>query len=220
LQNGEKTMRKTILSLLLLSAAVCVTPASANYFSNPAIGMKLNIGSAPNPTPADLRRGVIVEEQTTAYTEAVSPPPPAPPPPLAPAIVAEAPPPPAPPPAVRQFIVFFDFDKSNLTPEAMQVVAAAVMTAKDTGMVRIVVTGHTDTVGSQRYNQALSERRAGAVKTEIVRLGLNAGDIGTVGKSFSEPLVNTGPGVREPQNRRAVIDLNYAVTAKLVPSNE
>jgi outer membrane protein OmpA-like peptidoglycan-associated protein len=216
-------MRKTILSLLLLSAAVCVTPASANYFSNPRLGMNLNIGSAPNPTPADIRRGEIVEQSATVYTQAaeeVAPPPPAPPPPAAPLILAVAPPPPAPPPAMRQFVVFFDFDKSNLSPEAMEIVSAAVMAAKDTGRVQIRVTGHTDTVGSQRYNQALSERRAGAVKTQIVRLGLNAGDIATEGKSFSEPLVNTGPGVREPQNRRAVISLGYALTASLDPSAE
>jgi outer membrane protein OmpA-like peptidoglycan-associated protein len=207
----------------LLSAAVCVTPASANYFANPRIGMNLNVGSAPNPTPADLRRGEIVQENTTVYTEAteaVPPPPPAPPPPLAPLIVAEVPAPPPPPPAVRQFVVFFDFDKSNLSPEAMQVVGAAVTAAKDTGMVQIRVAGHTDTVGSQRYNQALSERRAGAVKMEMVRLGLNTGEVETVGKSFSEPLVATGPGVREPQNRRAVISLGYALTARLVPSAE
>jgi outer membrane protein OmpA-like peptidoglycan-associated protein len=75
-------------------------------------------------------------------------------------------------------------------------------------MVRIVVTGHTDTVGSQAYNQALSERRAEAVEAEMVRQGLTPDQIETVGRSFSEPLVQTGPGVREPQNRRAVIDLN------------
>jgi hypothetical protein len=45
---------KTTMSLLLLSA-VCVSPASANWFSNPVAGTNLNIGSAPNPTPADLR---------------------------------------------------------------------------------------------------------------------------------------------------------------------
>jgi hypothetical protein len=66
-------------------------------------------------------------------------------------------------------------------------------------MVRIVVTGHTDTVGSLAYNQRLSERRADAVKTEIIREGLNAADITTVGRNFAEPLVPTGPGVREPQ---------------------
>jgi outer membrane protein OmpA-like peptidoglycan-associated protein len=137
---------------------------------------------------------------------------------LPPQIVAEAPP--APPPAITRFVVFFDFDRSNLTAEASDVVAVAVRTAQQTGMVRVVVTGHTDTVGSQRYNQMLSERRAGAVRTEILRLGMNPSDITATGANFSEPLVPTGPGVREPQNRRAVIDLGYNLTATLIPSSE
>jgi outer membrane protein OmpA-like peptidoglycan-associated protein len=136
--------------------------------------------------------------------------PPAPPPPPA---VAEAPPPPAPlmqapaTVAVRDFVVFFDFDKTNITPEARGVIAAAVEAAKKNGAIRIRITGHTDTVGTQSYNQRLSERRAEAVKNEMVRLGMNTTDIATVGRSFDDPLVPTGPGVREPQNRRAVIDL-------------
>jgi outer membrane protein OmpA-like peptidoglycan-associated protein len=125
------------------------------------------------------------------------PPPPAPPPP----------PPPAPPPPVKTFIVFFDFDKSNLTAEAQSVVSEAVKTAKSSGAVRVLVTGHTDTVGSDNYNQALSVRRADAVKDEMVRQGMDGGSISIEGKSFHDPLVATGPGVREPQNRRAVIDL-------------
>jgi outer membrane protein OmpA-like peptidoglycan-associated protein/opacity protein-like surface antigen len=131
-----------------------------------------------------------------------APPPPAPPPP--------PPPPPEPAqvaPAVKTFIVFFDFDKSNLTEKAQEVVAEAVKTAKTSGMVRVVVTGHTDTVGSDTYNQALSERRAQAVKDEMVREGMDGSTIAIEGKSFHDPLVPTGPGVREPQNRRAVIDL-------------
>ena len=47
-------MKKAILSVLLLSA-VCASPASANYFSNPQVGVNLNVGSAPNPTPMQLR---------------------------------------------------------------------------------------------------------------------------------------------------------------------
>ena len=72
----------------------------------------------------------------------------------------------------------------------------------------LIFCGHTDTVGSRAYNQALSERRAQSVKDEMVRRGLGANDIMTVGRNFADPLVQTGPGVREPQNRRAVIDLN------------
>lgn len=132
--------------------------------------------------------------ERVAYQE-----PPAPPP---------LPPPPPPPPApVKTFIVFFDFNKSNLTPEAVSVVGEAVRTAQQSQAVRILVTGHTDTVGSDSYNQALSERRASAVKSQMVADGLSANEISTVGKSFHDPLVATGPNVREPQNRRAVIDL-------------
>ena len=108
---------------------------------------------------------------------------------------------------MKTFIVFFDFNKSNLTTEAQNVVSEAVKAAKDSGAVRILITGHTDTVGSDSYNQGLSERRAQSVKDEMVREGLAENEIATVGKSFHEPLVATGPGVREPQNRRAVIDL-------------
>jgi|SRR5579862_6963124 len=111
------------------------------------------------------------------------------------------------PPAVKTFIVFFDFDKSNLTDKAQEVVAEAVRVAKANGFVKVLVTGHTDTVGSDSYNQALSVRRAESVKDEMTRLGLDSAGIEVVGRSFHDPLVPTGPGVREPQNRRAVIDL-------------
>jgi OOP family OmpA-OmpF porin len=144
---------------------------------------------------AGLRWYPWSEPERVAYREPPAPPPPPPAPP---------PPPPAP---VKTFIVFFDFNKSNLSPEAQNVISEAVKTAQQSSPVRILITGHTDTVGSDAYNQALSERRAGSVKDEMVREGMKPDDISTVGKSFHDPLVATGPGVREPQNRRAVIDL-------------
>lgn len=207
-------MRKTILPLLLLSAAAFATPAAANYFSNPAAGVNLNVGSAPNPKPAEVR--TVTETVRERIVEA-EPPAPPPPPPAPPVVAEAAPPPPAPPPAavVRNFVVFFDFDKSNLTQEARQVVASAVNAAKTSGTAHITVTGHTDTVGSQRYNQRLSERRAESVKAEMVKLGMNGSEITTIGKSFNEPLVPTGPGVREPQNRRAMIDLGTGMVASV-----
>lgn len=210
-------MRTTtsLLPLLLLSAAIFGTPASANYFSNPAAGVNLNVGSAPNPRPAEVR--TITETETVREKIVEAAPAPPPPPAPAPAVVAEAPPPPPPPPAiiVRNFVVFFDFDKSNLSEEARQVVSSAVSAAKTSGAARITVTGHTDTVGSQRYNQRLSERRAESVKSEMVRLGMNGSEITTIGKSFNEPLIPTGPGVREPQNRRAMINLGTGMVASV-----
>jgi outer membrane protein OmpA-like peptidoglycan-associated protein len=127
-----------------------------------------------------------------------------PPPPQSPE--SAAPPPPLPPPA-KNFIVFFDFNKSNLMPDALTIVQEAVKTAKAGNMVRMTITGHTDTVGTHAFNQDLSERRAEAVKEEMVTEGINDSQISTLGKSFDDPLVPTGPGVREPQNRRAVIVL-------------
>jgi outer membrane protein OmpA-like peptidoglycan-associated protein len=124
----------------------------------------------------------------------------------APAPAPEQPPAP-PPPSPKTYIVFFDFNKSNLTSEAQAVVAEAAEAFRTTGAVRVLVIGHTDTVGSSSYNQRLSERRASTVKTEMVRLGVPADVISTEGRGFSDPMVPTGPGVREPQNRRAVIEL-------------
>jgi outer membrane protein OmpA-like peptidoglycan-associated protein len=121
--------------------------------------------------------------------------------------VVAPPPPPPPPPAIKQFIVFFGFNKYNLTAEAQAVVAEAASAAKSQGSASILVTGHTDTVGGNAYNQRLSEKRAGAVKDELVRLGIDAGKISAMGKGETELLVQTGDGVKEPQNRRATIDL-------------
>jgi outer membrane protein OmpA-like peptidoglycan-associated protein len=125
---------------------------------------------------------------------------------------APAPPkPPVQPPqpkAPKQFIVFFGFNKSNLTPEAQRVVSDAAAAAKEYGSASIMVVGHTDTVGSNRYNDALSMRRSAAVKEALVGLGIPGSAISTGGKGESELMVQTGDSVKEPQNRRATIDLN------------
>jgi OmpA-OmpF porin, OOP family len=105
------------------------------------------------------------------------------------------------------YMVFFEFDESYLTAEGRQVVEAAAQSARDDGYARIVVTGHTDTVGSAEYNQALSERRAQAVQDALVEMGVPADQITTRGLGFTQPLVPTGDGVREAQNRRAEIEI-------------
>lgn len=104
-----------------------------------------------------------------------------------------------------KFLVFFGLNESRLTPEAQEVVAKAAQEFKATGAARIVATGHTDTTGSAAYNLALSERRAEAVADELVRLGVPATAITTVGEGQENLLVPTGDGVNEPQNRRVEI---------------
>jgi OmpA-OmpF porin, OOP family len=117
-------------------------------------------------------------------------------------------PPPVQPKAPKQFIVFFGFNKSNLTEEAARVVADAAAAAKEYGSASIMVVGHTDTVGSPRYNDALSMRRSAAVKEGLIANGIPGSAISTAGRGESELMVQTGDGVKEPQNRRATIDLN------------
>ena len=118
---------------------------------------------------------------------------------------AEPPPPAPPPPPVRNFLVFFDFDKSTLTPRAMDIVKEAARVAKAGQNLRVTCTGHTDTAGPANYTMALSLRRANTVKDALVREGVAPTTISVVGRGEESLLVATKDGVREPQNRRVEI---------------
>ena len=118
-----------------------------------------------------------------------------------------APPPPPPPAAVTppSFMVFFDWDRSNLSQQALNTIRQAAAAFKTKGNARITATGHTDTSGPESYNMALSLRRANAVKDALVREGVPAQAISVIGRGEQGLLVQTGDGVREPQNRRVEI---------------
>ena len=118
------------------------------------------------------------------------------------------PPPPPTAPAVRTYLVFFDWDRSDLSARARQIVARAATASQAGGTTKVEVDGYTDTSGTVSYNQKLSVRRAQTVKTELVRDGVPASEIAISGRGESDPLVPTGPGVREPQNRRVQIILH------------
>jgi outer membrane protein OmpA-like peptidoglycan-associated protein len=120
---------------------------------------------------------------------------------------APMPPPPPPPAAVAppSFMVFFDWDRSNLSQQALNTIKQAAAAFKSKGNARITATGHTDTSGPEAYNMALSLRRANAVKDALVREGVPAQAISVIGMGEKGLLVQTGDGVREPQNRRVEI---------------
>ena len=107
----------------------------------------------------------------------------------------------------RSYLVFFDWDKATLTDRARQIIAQAADASFHTQVTRIEVNGYTDTSGAPKYNQALSVRRAEAVTAELVRHGVPRGEITVQGFGETHLLVPTGPGVREPQNRRVEIIL-------------
>ncbi|PRB31367.1 cell envelope biogenesis protein OmpA, partial [Brevundimonas sp. MYb46] len=122
-----------------------------------------------------------------------------------------APPPPPPPakPAARQFVVYFDWDRSDLTAEARSVVTQAANYAKSGAPTRILVVGHADTSGNAAYNLGLSNRRSRTVADALVAQGVNGGVIALDGKGETALAKATADGVREPLNRRATIDINF-----------
>ncbi|HEY4253279.1 MAG TPA: OmpA family protein [Roseomonas sp.] len=122
----------------------------------------------------------------------------------APAPVAVAP---APQTVARTYLVFFDWDRADLTDRARQIIAEAAAAAPAVNTTRIEVSGHTDRSGTPQYNQRLSERRANNVAAELVRRGIARNLISISAFGETRPLVPTADGVREPQNRRVEIVL-------------
>jgi len=130
--------------------------------------------------------------------------PPAPPPP--PMAAPPAPPPAMAAPSKQMFIVFFEFDKSSLTPDGKKVVDAAAAAFKS-GKSGVAIAGYTDLAGTQQYNLALSKRRADTVKAALVKDGVPASAIDESYHGKENPRVPTADGVREPQNRRVEITM-------------
>ena len=143
------------------------------------------------------KTGYSTQNIVASLTMKFGAPPPAPPPP--------APPAPPPPPTHQVYLVFFDWDKYNITPEGMQIVQLAANQYRSGGHVTLQVTGYTDTSGSAGYNQRLSERRANAVAAALERLGVPRSDMVVAGRGQNDLRVPTPDGVREPQNRRVEI---------------
>ena len=152
----------------------------------------------------------------------VAPPPPppappvAPPPPPAPAPVAPPPPPPAPPappPApVSEKVTFaadafFDFDKSVLKPEAKAKLDDLVGKTQGINLEVIIAVGHTDSVGSDAYNQKLSIRRAEAIKAYLVSKGVEKNRVYTEGKGEKQPVADNKTAEGRAKNRRTEIEV-------------
>jgi outer membrane protein OmpA-like peptidoglycan-associated protein len=143
-----------------------------------------NFGGAPEPV------------------EVVAPPPPPP-------YVAPPPPPPAPPPApvcnTGPYIVFFDWDKSNLRPDAASVLDNAVAQYSNCGNAKVMLAGHADKSGAATYNVGLSQRRNATVRSYLESKGVSGGAITSEAFGETAPLVQTADGEREPQNRRVEV---------------
>jgi outer membrane protein OmpA-like peptidoglycan-associated protein len=174
------------------------------YFATPDVKFKTDNGTRAETENAshNLMMGIrYVFAEPAAPAPAPAPVPAAPAP--KPAVVQ----PPVVAPVPQSYIVFFDFDKSVLTSEAKGIIASAAQDYKSGKYVRLVVTGHTDTMGTAKYNQKLSERRAKAVKDEFERLGVTSDVIVASGAGKRQLMVPTADQIREAQNRRGEIVL-------------
>ena len=156
---------------------------------------------APPPPPAPV------------YVAPVPAPPPPPPMPPTP-VVQETPqqqpaPAPKPAPTRRELLTLrgnaFEFDKSSLTAGARDTLQTVVTTLKNFPDAKIEIQGHTDWIGSDAYNQALSERRANSVRDYLVSQGIAAGRITTIGYGETQPVATNETAVGRALNRRVVI---------------
>ncbi len=118
---------------------------------------------------------------------------------------APPPPPPPPPPPKRRIVlrgVNFDFDKSNIRPDARAILDEAVATLQGEPNIHVAVEGHTDAIGTDAYNQRLSERRAAAVADYLERGGIAKSRLTTEGFGESKPVASNMDEDGRAQNRR------------------
>ncbi len=131
----------------------------------------------------------------------------------APRVAQATPPAPAPAPlpvapvAPGPYIVFFMFDKADITPVAAQVLDRAIADFRATGSTSIKLEGFTDRAGSVRYNVDLSRRRADAVSAYLRAKGVAQAAINEEWFGEARPRVPTADGVRNDENRRVEIYL-------------
>jgi OmpA-OmpF porin, OOP family len=145
----------------------------------------------------------------------VAPPAPAAKPPVAPPVApppAVAPPPPPPPAPVSEKVTFaadafFDFDKATLKAEATEKLDDLVSKTKGINLEVIIAVGHTDSVGSDEYNQKLSIRRSEAVKAYLVSKGVEPNRVYTEGKGEKQPVADNKTDDGRAKNRRTEIEV-------------
>jgi OOP family OmpA-OmpF porin len=164
-------------------------------------------------TPADAVPGcdapLCVEPERLENGKCVAPPPP---PVAAPAPATPAPAPaPAPVPTSEKVSysadAFFDFDKAVLKPAGKASLDDLVSKLKDINLEVIIAVGHTDSVGTDEYNQKLSVRRAEAVKAYLQSKGVESNRVYTEGKGEKQPVADNKTAAGRAKNRRVEIEV-------------
>jgi outer membrane protein OmpA-like peptidoglycan-associated protein len=114
--------------------------------------------------------------------------------------------------------VLFDFDRANLKPGAREKLARVAGILLTQPSLMIEVEGHTDSVGSDTYNQGLSERRASSVREYLVTQGIQPGLIAAAGLGETQPAVSNDTAAGRQQNRRVELVVSGEAIGTTVPS--
>jgi OOP family OmpA-OmpF porin len=179
-------------------AAVPMAEAAPAAAVAPAPAAEIVSAAAVAPAPA----AEIVSAAAVAPAPAAE---------IAPAAAAAAlaTPAPAAVPAKMSFATdtFFDFDKSVLKAEGKAKLKELGEKIKNISLEVVIVVGHTDSVGTDAYNQKLSQRRAEAVKAYMVSLGVAKNRIYTEGKGESEPAADNKTSAGRAKNRRVEVEV-------------
>jgi OOP family OmpA-OmpF porin len=104
--------------------------------------------------------------------------------------------------------VLFDFDKSNIKPEAAKILDRLVSFMKENTARTVTLSGHTDSVGTEAYNQKLSERRVASVRDYVVKQGIDGKRISGQGFGESKPIADNKTKEGRSKNRRVEIKVN------------
>jgi OOP family OmpA-OmpF porin len=104
--------------------------------------------------------------------------------------------------------VLFDFDKTNIKPEAAAILDRLVAFMNENKDRRVALSGHTDSIGTEKYNQGLSERRAASVKNYLVKKGVDGSRVTSQGFGESKPIADNKTKEGRAKNRRVEIKVN------------
>ena len=181
-------------------------------------GLGVGIGAASGAIIGGLLGYMLAEEPKPAPKPAPPPAPkPAPPPKPAPKVTPPPPPPPPPPaprpaPKVERTIildhVLFDFDKTAIKPDGAKILDRLVAFLNENPDKKVDLEGHTDWIGTDKYNEGLSERRAASVKSYLVKKGVNAGRIATRGFGKGKPIADNKSAAGRAKNRRVEVKVH------------
>jgi OOP family OmpA-OmpF porin len=111
----------------------------------------------------------------------------------------------------QQLMVNFDFDKADVKPEYNDEIAAFAQFMTTYANTSVVIEGHTDSDGTEAYNQGLSERRATAVMNSLVEAGIAASRLSAKGLGEQRPLVDNDTAANKAQNRRIMAEVSVEV---------